>query len=379
MYFITAQDPNYTIKGSRDPLGMQVLWQAAGRRLIPNLSTVSGNIMDFQILSLAHYLKKDRKITDTDFESFFIRFEQLMAYARFQKNKNEGFNGVDRVRKIMNSDRKEVVISNKEEILSNQRAYGIWGKYNRPFTDMGISNDLGFTTIIKAKLDVEPQAQRLFDRLQKKNPNENASISKEDLEAVYPLIDKPKQEERKMYINYLLKDNCENGLANEIKRNPELLKMELYSLINEINGHSVNVILKSILDHIQRTENILSPLERIFRHLQTKAYWKWSELANETYIKSWRTTTDSEGLDEPVASLNRLLSLDNLELIKGIVNRNEQVSKRRNSAPWMRLTDSGLEVNHYEGAASSQNYNPIIHSDHPYFIPTFLSLYSQLH
>ncbi len=58
MYFITEQDPNYSIKGSRDPLGFQVVWQAAGRKLIPNLSTVSGSIKDFQILCLAYAIQR---------------------------------------------------------------------------------------------------------------------------------------------------------------------------------------------------------------------------------------------------------------------------------------------------------------------------------
>ena len=87
MYFITEQDPDYTVKGSRDPLGFQVIWQEAGRKLIPFLSTVSNNIKDFQILCIGYALKKDMNIQDKDFEPFFIRFEQLMAYTRFEFNK----------------------------------------------------------------------------------------------------------------------------------------------------------------------------------------------------------------------------------------------------------------------------------------------------
>src|ERR1700722_5323261 len=101
MYFLTKQDPNYTIKGSRDPLGFQVLWQAAGRKVIPHLSTVSGSIIDFQIISLAFYLKKEFKINDKDFNSFFIKLEQLMAYSRFRLDGEAGFNGIDKVRKTL--------------------------------------------------------------------------------------------------------------------------------------------------------------------------------------------------------------------------------------------------------------------------------------
>ena len=71
MYFLTEKDPNYSVKGSRDPLGFQVIWQAAGRRLIPYLSTVSITVMDFQILSIAFALKKELNIPEEEFEPFF--------------------------------------------------------------------------------------------------------------------------------------------------------------------------------------------------------------------------------------------------------------------------------------------------------------------
>jgi hypothetical protein len=138
MYFITNQDPNYSIKGSRDPLGFQVVWQAAGRKLIPFLSTVSGSIKDFQILCLAYALKKELKIEDKQFEPFFLRFEQMMAYTRYKSYPKEGFNGVDKVRKMMSVNPVSVRISTAiaDQLLSNQKAYGIWGKYNSPFTEM---------------------------------------------------------------------------------------------------------------------------------------------------------------------------------------------------------------------------------------------------
>lgn len=134
-YFLTNQDPNYTIKGSRDPLGFQEIWQAAGKRLIPYLSTVSWNIKDFQVLCLAYALKKELKIEDKDFEPFFIRFEQMMAYTRFRINPRETVNGIDKVSKIMTPHPSSVRISTAavDQLLSNQKAYGIWGKYIRPF------------------------------------------------------------------------------------------------------------------------------------------------------------------------------------------------------------------------------------------------------
>ena len=55
MFYFSEQDPNFRIKGSRDPLGFQTIWQSLGRTVIKYLSTVSSNLKDFQVLSYAWY------------------------------------------------------------------------------------------------------------------------------------------------------------------------------------------------------------------------------------------------------------------------------------------------------------------------------------
>jgi hypothetical protein len=90
------------VKGSRDPLGFQVLWQAAGREMIPHLSTVSNSIRDFQVISMADHCRRNFQIAEQDYLSFFLCFEQLMGYTRFfQSDGNDSFNGIDKVRKLM--------------------------------------------------------------------------------------------------------------------------------------------------------------------------------------------------------------------------------------------------------------------------------------
>jgi hypothetical protein len=69
MFFFTEQDPNYRIKGSRDPLGFQPIWQSLGRTVVKYLSTVSNNLKDFQVLSYVWYFYGDRD--PKEFLSFF--------------------------------------------------------------------------------------------------------------------------------------------------------------------------------------------------------------------------------------------------------------------------------------------------------------------
>lgn len=380
MYFITEQDPNYSIKGSRDPLGFQVVWQAAGRKLIPYLSTVSGSIKDFQILCLAYALKKELKIDDKQFEPFFLRFEQMMAYTRYRTYPKEGFNGVDKVRKIMSSNPASVRISSAiaDQLLSNQKAYGIWGKYNSPFSEMRLTEMSDFSNVYIPKVLNNEAFLRQATLLSKKRDAQAAYIEPERMDEWSEVLQKPSGIEKKLFIEKLLDDTCGKELLHQIDNNPDFRDLSFYELIQALTDTSSNSNFKSILAYITNTEKVICPLNRIFRYLQTKSYWKKAEIENDLYIKRWRSTFESTGFDETTVGLATLLTLSNHELVVGLVKRNEEVAARRNSAAWMQLTEKGLEVNHFEGAFFVEEYNPEADNDFNYFFSTFISLHKQL-
>lgn len=380
MYFITEQDPNYSIKGSRDPLGFQVVWQAAGRKLIPYLSTVSGSIKDFQILCLAYALKKELKIEDKQFEPFFLRFEQMMAYTRFRLDPNEkpSMNGIEKVRKIMNSNISSVKISTADQLLSNQKAYGIWGKYNSPFTEMRLTEMPEYSNIYISKVLNNDAFYHQASLLSKKRDSQPAYIEIEKMDQWTELLRKPTGKEKKLFVEKLLDDTCGKELLNQIDNNPDFRELSFYELIQALTDSSSNSNFKAILSYIANTEKVICPLNRIFRYLQTKSYWKNEEIETDPYIKNWRSTFESKGFDETTRALATLLTLSNYELVAGLVKRNEEVAARRNSAAWMQFTEKGLEVNHFEGALFREEYDPETHNDFNYFFSTFISLHKQL-
>jgi hypothetical protein len=380
MYFITEQDPNYSIKGSRDPLGFQVVWQAAGRKLIPYLSTVSVSIKDFQILCLAYALKKELNIDDKQFEPFFLRFEQMMAYTRYRAYPKEGFNGVEKVRKIMSGNPPSVRISSAigDQLLSNQKAYGIWGKYNSPFTEMRLTEMSDFSNAYIPKVLNNEAFLRQVTLLSKKRDTQAASIEPEKMDEWSELLQKPSGIEKKLFIEKLLDDTCGKELLNQIDNNPDFRGLSFYELIQALSDASSNPNFKSILAYIENTEKVICPLNRIFRYLQTQSYWKNDEIETDPYIKNWRSAFESTGFDETTRALSSLLTLNNYDLVVGLVKRNEEVAARRNSAPWMQLTNKGLEVNHFEGAFFRDEYAPEAQNDFNYFFSTFISLHKQL-
>lgn len=380
MYFITEQDPNYSIKGSRDPLGFQVVWQAAGRKLIPYLSTVSGSIKDFQILCLAYALKKELKIDDKQFEPFFLRFEQMMAYTRYKNYPNEGFNGVDKVRKLMSGNLASVRISSAiaDQLLSNQKAYGIWGKYNSPFSEMRLTEMREYSKVYIPKVLNNDAFLRQATLLSKKRDTQPAYIESDKMDEWSDFLQKPSGIEKKLFIEKLLDDTCGKELLHQIDNNPDFRDLSFYKLIQALTDASSSSNFKAILGYIANTEKVICPLNRIFRYLQTKSYWKNEEIETDPYIKNWRSTFESTGFDETTRGLAALLTLSNHDLVVGLVKRNEEVTARRNSAAWMQLTEKGLEVNHFEGAFFVEEYNPEEDNDFNYFFSTFISLHKQL-
>ena len=53
--FLTDLDSHAAVKGSRGPLGIQLIWTRLGRYVVGNLTTVSNSVRDFTTLLLGYY------------------------------------------------------------------------------------------------------------------------------------------------------------------------------------------------------------------------------------------------------------------------------------------------------------------------------------
>jgi hypothetical protein len=386
IYYFTQKDPDYNIKGSRDPLGTQVLWQNQAKKLIPYLSTVSFNLHDFQILSLAHHLYG--KEPDILIAKFLIRFEQVMAYVRHQFLKDGGFNGINRVRKKL-QDSTNVSISNKssDEILSNQRAYGIWGKYNRPFTDIRIVEYPDFDTILSQKLETLPRAA--FDKfLTRLHQPGGFKTDVYELEFLSQLLEVTPAE-KKMYVEKILKINAGNPYQNQLF---EFLlsysitaPLNFYNILQDFKAspYATDLSLQHILTDIEETERLLSPVNHIFRYLQTKPLWTKSEIESDTFINRCKISRNYNFIadSEENKTKNQLvisLQKNNWNLIEDLVKRNKDVSAWRGGVAWVSISNDILEIHHGEGSNFYVEYDPIIRNDNFYFFDTYTRLHKQI-
>lgn len=140
--FLTALDSRASVKGSRDPLGLQSIWSRLGRHVVGNLTTVSTSVTDFTTLLLGLYFAEQLSPGMPSLDAI-LRWEQLAAYARHCGNKEEeGLRGIERVKRNV-SDGATVTVSAARnwQILGNQQLYGIWGLYTMPARASGLIDD----------------------------------------------------------------------------------------------------------------------------------------------------------------------------------------------------------------------------------------------
>ena len=146
MPFLTLEDPNAKIKGSRDPLGVQPIWSAFGRHVVTNLTTQSTSVRGFTVLLLGRYFAADlvdRGIAAReDALDIFLRMEQVGAYVRHVAHGVEGeIRGIERVKRFVDEQSGNVVIAadRRGMILSDQKVYGLWGLYSVPARTSGLA------------------------------------------------------------------------------------------------------------------------------------------------------------------------------------------------------------------------------------------------
>jgi len=382
MYFLSALDPNYRIKGSRDPLGFQSLWAAAGHKAIKHLSTVSSNLNDFMILCYGIYFYGDRD--PRGFIRFFIKFEQVCAYARRIHNKETSFNGIEFINKKVTDNK--FYISLKDTILSNQRAYGIYGKYIRPLRDMKITEDEQFSSIIEksiSKTDKNALSTLLSKLL--KDVDTRIVFQRDDLIPIAALLSKVTDEEQQLYSAYILKspgdDHPQNNLYEVIKNNTEITQatFQLHQIIQSIlSTQEIDEALKNALINIDYTDKVLHPLNLIFTHLLSRSIWTEDEIKAEPIFRNLSGKVNYDFHDETMRGLNEMLAHPILELVGKIIDRNEEVSKARGNKAWIEKERNTYRILYGENGRQISEIDTDTGYGFTYFLNNYLHLFKQI-
>lgn len=160
--FLTNPDSRAEVRGSRDPLGLVPLWSRFGRHVVGNLTTVTTSVRGFTTTLLGyHFAREVQEQAGSASESaleLFLKFEQIGGYCRQAFVKDAGdIRGIERVKKRL-AERAPLKISaaQEDQILSNQKVYGLWGLYSGPSRASGL--------LERAEAVLTPAAREFVER-----------------------------------------------------------------------------------------------------------------------------------------------------------------------------------------------------------------------
>lgn len=139
--FLTALDSRAAVKGSMDPLGQLTIWTRFGRSIVANLTTVANSARDFGVLQMGAWLAEEvaaKTGTEQDL-STFIKWESLIAYSRVSREPRTRLRGIERVkRRLTDSSSPHISADKTDQILSNQKMYGLFGLFTVPSRRSGL-------------------------------------------------------------------------------------------------------------------------------------------------------------------------------------------------------------------------------------------------
>lgn len=385
MPFLTLEDPNLKIKGSRDPLGIVPVWSCFGRHVVRNLTTQSTSVRGFTTLLLGRYfaaqLIDDGDVPPEEALDVFMRMEQIAAYARHVGHGTEGaIRGIERVKSFLEETkgRPEIQTGRRGAILTDQKVYGLWGLYSVPARTSGMI-PLGPVGVAEASQKLieqlylpklEPTLKSLR-RLLANGGTLDARRGKnelfENLIKIFP--EKYTAEEIRFYGHYL-RDGREvpkGGL--EQARLRELLEAnvnletsqgntrdELVALRKEARKVDDELALR--LQRILDLEAFLAPVSAIFDCvLASRAQraddvgetvrGRWGRLPNlvpEVFADlegEFREATSAEIAAAAARCHAQLCSGDYSGAVHSLVDWNRLVMARRNAGPWVTIAPDG--------------------------------------
>lgn len=390
--FLTLEDPRARVKGSRDPLGVQPIWWAFGRKVVGNLTTQTDSCRGFAVLLLGRYfaqqLFEDGETREEDVLDVFLRFEQVCGYARHVVHNGDGTEdtterilGIERIRRRGREQAVKIDSTREAAILSDQRAYGLWGLYSVSARASKLLPDgpVGVTEVAAEFIEEHylPQLSPVFERLKGLIRDGGTLELKSKIVSVLGKALSGRQSPRES--EFFRKHLCQAGDGGNTPHGQQAKFCQLLercsNLRRAINRGELEDIrrrasgedpkLAQRIDHILTLEGLLVPCDVIFGLLRARHGQQPNAVAREL-----RNSWGGEGLPhlEPsgfeevlpriaevagkeieghVRVVQQALSDGDYEVAVGeMLTWNDVVMTNRNAAGWIRLDeqDGTLDV-----------------------------------
>jgi hypothetical protein len=389
--FLTDLDSRAGVKGSRDPLAIVPLWAHFGRKVVGNLTTVTGSVRGFTTTLLGYYFAREvrqRELrTEQSTLALFLKFEQLAGYCRYLCAEDGEFRGITYVKRNLDKSHAPWLSQRAEDqILSNQKIYGLWGLFSVASRASGLLQQEENELTPEARAFVEAEyiaaltrqgfrdGRPVIDLLSTPRPQVFLDGKHRKLAEAIAQLFKPKYSaaERVFYQTHLVFGGPKDSTGGS-QRHAATLMAQLPTREGFSRGHLRQLIkqsaasegdqLKEALQSIDWLESVLVPAAAAFAHLQGRHGHKLKEVADELH-KQWgpirgvdldairklspeleNASGDAIGAERWVQIAQALGSGEYGELIRLVLTHNSAVMQSRNgSSPWVRAPNGRLEV-----------------------------------
>lgn len=384
--FLTAVDSRAQVKGSRDPLGMQPIWVRIGRQYIGNLTTVSSSVRGFTTLLLGLYfaervVEQDRSASTLE---VFLRWEQLVAYARGAVAEDFDFRGTERVKARLSKGR-EVTLSAEpsHQILGDQKIYGLWGLFTVAARTSGLvtGEPPRLTDVARRFVESEylpalasatgKDAGKLVELLALRRASMDLGGRERPLAQATGALHRPKlsQKERDFYRTHLAHGGPDDETGGRQRQLAELVERtlepwsppQLLELAKKARKHGAAWM--DLADRLERTatyESVLAPASDLFVHLLgchdrtvdevvSRVRSAWGPRVGTVSPEAFGALRGDLLADGPLVegwiSIAEALSAGAYERLLGLLlEQNRLVTNTRGGAPWVAQAGGKLTV-----------------------------------
>ncbi|MCC5888902.1 MAG: hypothetical protein JJT88_20890 [Gammaproteobacteria bacterium] len=371
MAVLSLLDDRARPKGSRDPLGFEMVWTHFGRKVVGNLTTITSSWRIFSVGLLGFHwcnqLCRDAHPVDKQLilQQHFLRYEQLAAYLRSSADDNE-IMGITRVRKRLGEAGKTISIGTDQQslILSDQVSYGIWGLYSTALRETGlVRGDLRELTDtgLEIALQIEESLKRGNDGL---GVNWYWAYLRGDRKAV-PVADL--EREKRRFVRAITAPKVKDELIRALLRGsgnhscqlalyetchslprPKLEQAELGPLVATIGQRTKSIELSQALGDISQIERLLVTANVLFSYLRRQDREPLAAMASaidQTYRFDYlpdgpelSNVPYGTDLDTLRAHLRRG---DTLAALRCLLDMNKKVMTGRGGAAWVEESADG--------------------------------------
>lgn len=400
--FLTELDERAKVRGSRDPLGVQPLWDTFGRGLIGNLSTVSNSVRDFKVLLLGYAFVGRLAGAEDARESLniFLRWEQLASYARARAGDSR-FRGTERVQKMLSNEPRglRIAADTAGQILSDQQRYGLWGLFSVPAQNSGLLagaprrlSDVGQAFVEREYLPVldaqrRSHASRLLEGLARKSWNlEHQGGDATLIQVVGKLLCGPlTRTEREFYREHLLLGGPHNPVRGAQEVFADILTDRLDALGEDWSPAKLQALARacermgtpgeaaaSRIRDIIVCESVLAPAAVLFNHLlahheqplgdvisRVRRQWgaSMTTVQSSEFMELAQRVRQGSATDSTAARWHRiaatLAARDYRAATQELLAQNAEVTAIRGGAPWVRVEVGKLKVMLRDGEAGA--------------------------